>query len=136
MGEHLANSLFEYLMIIEEEERRHKLKEISKKKKKKQKQLAMQRATQLVKDNAAVSAINSNGNSVIGSIASIAHQSYSKDANNAIGSNYLNLPPSGKSGKKASGGGGSSSSRARNVSHATNKDSDKEIGSAGKKATT
>jgi len=97
----------------------------------------MQRATQLVKDNAAVSAINSNGNSVIGSVASIANQSYSKDANNAIGSsNYLNLPPSGKSGKKASGGGGSSSSRARNVSHATNKDSDKEIGSAGKKATT
>lgn len=101
MGEHLANSLFEYLMIIEEEERRHKLKEISKKKKKKQKQLAMQRATQLVKDNAAISAINSNGNSVIGSNASIAHQSYSKDGNNAIGSNYLNLPPSGKSGKKA-----------------------------------
>ena len=41
MGEHLANSLFEYLMIIEEEERRRKLKEIAKKKKKKQNQLAM-----------------------------------------------------------------------------------------------
>ena len=35
MGEHLANSFFEYLMIIEEEERRRKLLEISKKKKKK-----------------------------------------------------------------------------------------------------
>ena len=37
MGEHLGNSLFEYLMIMEEEERRRKLKEIAKKKKKKQK---------------------------------------------------------------------------------------------------
>lgn len=35
MGEHLANSFFEYLMIIEEEERRRKLAEIAKKKKKK-----------------------------------------------------------------------------------------------------
>ena len=35
MGEHLVNSLFEYLMILEEEERRRKLKEIAKKKKKK-----------------------------------------------------------------------------------------------------
>ena len=44
MGEHLANSLFEYLMIMEEEERRRKLKEIAKKKKKKQKQLAEKRS--------------------------------------------------------------------------------------------
>ena len=50
MGEHLGNSLFEYLMILEEEERRRKLKEIAKKKKKKQKQLAMQRAAQIVKE--------------------------------------------------------------------------------------
>ena len=35
MGEHLANSFFEYLMIMEEEERRRKLLEIAKKKKKK-----------------------------------------------------------------------------------------------------
>lgn len=35
MGEHLANSLFEYLMILEEDQRRRKLKEIEKKKKKK-----------------------------------------------------------------------------------------------------
>ena len=35
MGEHLVNSLFEYMMILEEEERRRRLKEISKKKKKK-----------------------------------------------------------------------------------------------------
>ena len=41
MGEHLANSFFEYLMIMEEEERVHKLKEIAKKKKKKQKQQAL-----------------------------------------------------------------------------------------------
>lgn len=32
MGEHLANSLFEYCMILEEEERRKRLKEIEKKK--------------------------------------------------------------------------------------------------------
>jgi len=46
MGEHLGNSFFEYLMIMEEEERRRKLKEIAKKKKKKQKLLAMQRVLQ------------------------------------------------------------------------------------------
>ena len=43
--------------------------------------------------------------------------------------NYLNLPPSGKSGKKSGNNNaatGSSSSRARNVSHVTNRDSDKE----------
>lgn len=39
MGEHLGNSLFEYLMIIEEEQRRRKLKEIAKKKKKKLRRL-------------------------------------------------------------------------------------------------
>lgn len=39
----------------------------------------------------------------------------------------MNLPPSGKSGKKGQHGGGSSSSRARNVSHITNKDSDKDV---------
>ena len=50
MGEHLANSFFEYLMIMEEEERIHKLKEIAKKKKQKQKQLALQRAAQQAKE--------------------------------------------------------------------------------------
>ena len=35
MGEHLTNSLYEYLLIMEEEERQKKLKEINKKKKKK-----------------------------------------------------------------------------------------------------
>ena len=51
MGEHLANSFFEYLMILEEEERRRKLKEIAKKKKKKNiKQIAAQRAAQMVKE--------------------------------------------------------------------------------------
>ena len=45
----------------------------------------------------------------------------------------MNLPPSGKSGKKGQHGGGSSSSRARNVSHVTNKDSDKDVSSTVKK---
>ena len=46
--------------------------------------------------------------------------------------NYLNLPPSGKSGKKGqSSVVGSSSSRVRNVSHVTNKDSDKEVPDSG-----
>ena len=45
----------------------------------------------------------------------------------------MNLPPSGKSGKKGQHGGGSSSSRARNVSHVTNKDSDKDVSSTAKK---
>ena len=35
MGEHLANSLYEYLMIIEEDERRKRLKDLEKKKKRK-----------------------------------------------------------------------------------------------------
>lgn len=35
MGEHLANSLYEYFLIIEEEDRQKKLKELNKKKKKK-----------------------------------------------------------------------------------------------------
>ena len=45
----------------------------------------------------------------------------------------MNLPPSGKSGKKGQHGGGSSSSRARNVSHVTNKDSDKDVSANAKK---
>ena len=36
MGEHLVNSLFEYLMICEEDDRRKKQKELMKKKKKEQ----------------------------------------------------------------------------------------------------
>ena len=35
MGEHLANSLYEYLMILEEDDRRRRLKELQKKKKRK-----------------------------------------------------------------------------------------------------
>jgi hypothetical protein len=33
MGEHLVNSLYEYLMILEEEDRRMRLKKLEKKKK-------------------------------------------------------------------------------------------------------
>lgn len=39
MGEHLTNSLLEYLYIIEEEDRQKKLKEMNKKKKKKNKSI-------------------------------------------------------------------------------------------------
>lgn len=42
------------------------------------------------------------------------------------------MPPSGKSAKKPINQVGSSSSRARNVSHVTNKDSDKETSTAKK----
>ena len=127
MGEHLANSLFEYLMIMEEEERRRKLKEIAKKKKRKQKQLLLQRAAQIAKD----SAPDKTANGVSAAAASNTTAS-AKDGANALGS-YLNLPPSGKSGKKAAQGvAGSSSSRARNVSHVTNKDSDKETAASKK----
>ena len=67
----------------------------------------------------------SHANSVVGSVTSAAQGSFTKDGlNSGSGSNYLNLPPSGKSGKKPLGG--SSSSRARNVSHISHKDSDKD----------
>ena len=43
MGEHLVNSLFEYLMICEEDDRRKRHKEILKKKKKDQKNIQLQK---------------------------------------------------------------------------------------------
>lgn len=43
LGEHLANSLYEYLMIVEEDERRKRLKDLEKKKKRKQRRMQEQK---------------------------------------------------------------------------------------------
>ena len=91
----------------------------------------MQRAAQLVKEVTQTNnGIGSGVNSVIGSAASIANVGSSKNVSSFTPGN-LSLPPSGKH-KKAQAG--SSSSRARNVSHITNKDSDKEFSQSKKTA--
>ena len=84
MCEHLANSLFEYLMILEEEERRKKLKEIAKKKKKKQKQLALQKAATMTKEG--TQGAGPNFSAAAAQAVSSVHGSASKDnSSNPLG---------------------------------------------------